>query len=106
MLLDKYKDSFESQLAIIRVIFNGKFDCLYTLKEAKDNKILESTDYNFIKKLQDEIGGKTDGWIGKFISFYFGHILESYTSEEKRKRFSEDFFEIYYVLQIVDYVII
>lgn len=105
-LLMLYAHSRQSQISIVRVLLNGKFDCLLTLDEAQNHKLLDTAKYDAIKDLNVAVGGKAGGWIGQFLDFYFTDILSEYSEEEKKNRFSHDFEEIEDVLQKIDCMIL
>lgn len=94
------KKNNKYRLIIIRLILNGKLDNLNTLKEAKDNHLIDKQDLQIIEELRKFIGGKTDGWVISFINYYFENYIDKLSNEyDKEQKFKEDFKELYDILQ-------
>lgn len=96
------KIDIKYRTTIVRVICNGKFDNLKTLKQINSEGMINSELYKNIKEIQKKIGKKTGGWIIKFIDFYFTHYINPIKDNELKKvEFSKDFPELYNILKII-----
>ena len=100
------------KLNLLRMLFNGKSDLLRSRKEAfklVDSEIRDTLD-------TVTIGGKTSGWVSKYLDDFFketaDEIKDTFTekkfrkyleSEDKRKYvlrlFEENFFELYSLIE-------
>ena len=74
---------------VMRILFNGKSDLLYTYKQLKD--YIPADDKAVLEKMM--IGKKTSGWVSEFLDDYFSNAsnLSSALSTKTFKKFlSED----------------
>lgn len=60
------------KLNVLRLIFNGKTDLLYTYKTLKKEEILDSNVCKILDKVM--IGKKTSGWVSEFIYSVIGNL--------------------------------
>ena len=60
------------KLNVLRLIFNGKTDLLYTYKTLKKEEILGSNVCRILDKVM--IGKKTSGWVSEFINSVIGNL--------------------------------
>lgn len=99
-ILEYNKDNSAYYTEVLRVICNGKFNNLKTLKEVEgtiDKDLLKN-----IKYLNGKIGKKTGGWIIKFIDFYFDeNIDDSKGVNVNREIFRKCFPELDCILKII-----
>lgn len=101
------KQNNNYRLNIIRLILNGKLDILKTIKEVQKENLIEKNDAKKILELNQQIGGKTKGWVINFINYYFDNYIDNLSNiYEKEEQFSSDFKELYKLLQIISNVII
>lgn len=96
------KKNIYYRVNIVRLILNGKSDSLKTLREIEKEKIITGEELKKIKKLNNIIGGKTSGWIIKFINYYFNTYIEKLDNEYQKSKFRSNFNELYEILQKIE----
>lgn len=105
-LLNKDKEwkpeDFNYRTTILRLICNGKYDSLFTFKNLNKSKDIVSPD---LGKLHSKINKKTDGWINKWLNFFFKHNIDRISDEEeKRQKFESKFPELSITIKRIEYL--
>lgn len=86
------------KVTFLRLVLNGKLDCLYTISEAEN--ILPMKIRQEVECLK--VGKKAKGWVFQFLDYYFKTQIDTLNGvEKKRNTFRKHFREIFNILQIV-----
>ena len=88
------------QVSLTRILFHGKLDCIPNSEDF--SLILSSADKDLIEK--NKRGDKVDGWIFCFFDWYFNKYIIG-TEDENLKVFSNNFPELFEVLQYIENMI-
>lgn len=100
-LLNKDKEYIEEEdrkyrATVLRLICKGKYNSLHNLGKLKIEGFKEVASISNIEK-------KTSGWIDEWLRYYFRKNIDRIDKlEDKRKKFSEDFPELFFVLTRIE----
>lgn len=82
---------------VVRCALNGKMDNLCVMGD--NNVQVDKRVKTKVQELKFQIGGKTSGWIGDFLDYYFHYKIEKEKDiGKKKKEFEKDFPELSFVL--------
>lgn len=95
-------EDIKYRTTIIRLICNGKLDTLKNLEKVKID-IMPKEIKNDIFKLRGRIGDKANGWIIRFMNYYFNNYISMLDDNLlKKDTFKNDFPELFEVIQKIE----